>query len=94
MKRIALIALLLLGSLVGARADHDVYSSTSGHPRGDAVLQADTMNCTIMLAAPQNGVPTSATTRIACSAVADASVTRCTNARRVRISIPTPMSPA
>jgi hypothetical protein len=59
MKRIALIVLLLLGSLVGARADHDVYSSTSGHPRGDAVLQADTMNCTMMLGAPQNGVPTS-----------------------------------
>jgi hypothetical protein len=55
----ALVAVLLLGSVAGAQADHDVYSSTSGHPRGDAVLQADTSNCTMMFGAPLNGVPTS-----------------------------------
>jgi hypothetical protein len=59
MKRIALIAVLLLGIAVGAKADHDVYSSTSGRPRGDAVLQADTSACTMMLGAPLNGAPTS-----------------------------------
>jgi len=41
MKRIALIAVMLIGSVVGAKADRDIWSSTSGHPRGDAALQAD-----------------------------------------------------
>ena len=59
MKRIVLITLMLLASVAGARADHDVYTNVTRHPRGDAVLQADTSNCTLMLGAPQNGVPTS-----------------------------------
>ena len=59
MKRIALIAVMLIGGVVGAQADHDVYTNVAKHPRGDAVLQADTSDCTGLLGAPQNGVPTS-----------------------------------
>ena len=61
MKRIVLVAMILLGSVLGAHADHDVYDNITKHPRGDDVLQADTMSCTMMLGAPQNGVPTSRT---------------------------------
>ena len=59
MKRIALIAVMLIGSVAGAQADRDIWSSTSGHPRGDAVLQADISACNMTLDAPQNGEPTS-----------------------------------
>ena len=59
MKRIVLIAVMLTGSAVGAQADRDIWSSTSGHSRGDAVLPADISTCNMMLGAPQNGVPTS-----------------------------------
>jgi hypothetical protein len=59
MKRIVLVTMLLLGSAVGAQADQDIWSSTSGRPLGDAALHADTSACSMMLGAPQNGVPTS-----------------------------------
>lgn len=41
MKRIVLIAVMLIGSMVGAQADRDIWSGTRGHSRGDAVLKAD-----------------------------------------------------
>jgi len=59
MKRIVLGVALLLGSVVAAQADRDIWTSTSGHRRGDAVLQADISTCSMLLGAPQNGVPTS-----------------------------------
>lgn len=59
MKRLSLIAMLLLGSALNAHADQDVYTDTARHPRGDAVLQADTNDCSAQLGAPQNGTPTS-----------------------------------
>src|ERR1700759_4324424 len=59
MRRIALIAVLLVGSVIGAQADQDIWSSTSGHPRGDAVLNIDISACSADLGAPLNGVPTS-----------------------------------
>jgi hypothetical protein len=59
MKRLGLIALLLLGGALNAYADNDVYRDTSRRPRGDDVLQADTSYCSQMLGAPQNGRPTS-----------------------------------
>jgi hypothetical protein len=59
MKRIALVTLILLGSVLGAQVDHDVYTNVTKHPRSDDVLQADTSACTTMHGAPQNGVPTS-----------------------------------
>ena len=58
-KRLTLVALLLVGGAVSAQADHDVYTNVTKHARGDDVLQADTSSCTQMLGAPQNGVPTS-----------------------------------
>ncbi len=43
MKRWSLVALLLLGSALSAQADNDVYNNITRHPRGDDVLQADTL---------------------------------------------------
>jgi hypothetical protein len=59
MKRLSLIAVLLLGGVLNAHADNDVYHTTTKHPRGDEALQADTSYCSQMLGAPQNGEPTS-----------------------------------
>lgn len=59
MKRMILVTAILLGSALAAQADHDVYDNMTKHPRSDDVLQADTSACTMMLGAPQNGVPTS-----------------------------------
>jgi|SRR5450756_723072 len=58
MKRLSMVALLLLGSALGARADNDVYNNIAKHPRGDDALQADTSTCSQMLGAPQNGSAT------------------------------------
>jgi hypothetical protein len=59
MKRIGLIAVLLLGGAVSAYADNDVYNNTTRHARSDDVLQADTSYCSQELGAPQSGTPTS-----------------------------------
>jgi hypothetical protein len=59
MKRLSLVALLLLGSALTAHADNDVYNNITKHPRSDNVLQADTSYCSQALGAPQSGTPTS-----------------------------------
>ena len=59
MKRLSLIAILLLGSALSAHADNSVYTNITKHPRSDAALQADGDYCSQMLGAPQNGEPTS-----------------------------------
>jgi hypothetical protein len=59
MKRLCLVAILLLGSALSASADNDIYNNITKYPRGDDALQADTSACTQMLGAPQNGAPTS-----------------------------------
>src|SRR5664279_1995871 len=59
MKRLVLVALLLLGGALSAHADNDIYSNTTRHRRSDAVLQADTSYCSEQLGAPQSGTPTS-----------------------------------
>ena len=59
MKRLALVALLLLGGAPNAQADNDIYNNITKQRRGDDVLQADTSYCSQTLGAPQNGVPTS-----------------------------------
>jgi hypothetical protein len=59
MKRIVLVTLLLVGGIVAAHADSDIYDNVAKTPRGDFELQADTAFCTQKLGAPQNGVPTS-----------------------------------
>jgi|SRR5665213_3643603 len=59
MKRLALVTLLLLGGMLGAQADNDVYTNVSKQKRGDGALQADTSYCSQLVGAPQNGTPTS-----------------------------------
>ena len=59
MKRLSLVALLLLGGALNAHADNDIYNDISKHGRGDDALQADTDYCSQTLGTPQNGTPTS-----------------------------------
>ena len=59
MKRLSLIAMLLLGGAINADADNDVYNNALKQPRGDDALHADTAMCDAQFGAPQNGVPTS-----------------------------------
>ena len=61
MKRLALIAVLLLGGALDARADNDIYDNIQKQARGDDALHADTAVCDQQLGAPQNGVPASRT---------------------------------
>jgi hypothetical protein len=59
MKRLGLTAVLLLGSVLSAHADNDIYNNVLKQPRGDDALHADNAVCDAQLGAPQNGVPTS-----------------------------------
>ena len=59
MKRLRLIAMLLLGGVLNAHADNDIYNNRLKQPRGDDALHADTAMCDQQLGAPQNGTPTS-----------------------------------
>ena len=59
MKCLSLVAALLLGGVLSAQADNDVYNNTLKQPRGNAALQVDTSDCSQMLGAPQNGTVTS-----------------------------------
>jgi hypothetical protein len=59
MKRLALIALLLLGGALSADADNDIYDNTMKQAGGDDALHGDTAVCDQQFGAPQNGVPTS-----------------------------------
>jgi hypothetical protein len=58
MKRPVLIAVLLLGGVLNAHADNDIYNNTMKQPRGDDALHADNAVCDQQFGAPQNGVPT------------------------------------
>lgn len=59
MKRLGLVAILLLNGVLNAYADNDIYNNITKHPRSDDVLQAGTGYCSQMLGAPQSGTPTS-----------------------------------
>src|SRR5450432_2885107 len=59
MKRLGLIAVLLLGGALNANADNDVYNNTMKQARGDDALQVDTAICDQQFGAPQNGTATS-----------------------------------
>jgi hypothetical protein len=59
MRRLGLVAILLLGGVLNAYADNDIYNNITKHPRSDDELQADTSYCSQMLGAPQSGTPTS-----------------------------------
>ena|ERR1700730_9232662 len=56
MKRLVLVAMLLLGGAMKARADNDIYNNALKQPRGDDALNADTAVCDAQFGAPQNGV--------------------------------------
>ena len=58
MKRLGLIAMLLLGSAIHAHADNDIYTNTLKQPRGDDALHADNAICNAQFGAPQNGTVT------------------------------------
>ena len=55
MKRIVLIAALLLGGMAAAQADNDIYNNTRKVERSDFELHADTAACDQEYGAPQNG---------------------------------------
>ena len=57
-KRLGLVALLLVGGAVSAQADRDVYTNVTKNHRGNDVLQVDTRYCNQMLGSPQIGEPT------------------------------------
>jgi hypothetical protein len=59
MKRLGLMTLLLLGSVLSAQADTDVYNNTFKHARNDDALQADTETCNEQFGTPDNGTVTS-----------------------------------
>ena len=59
MKRLALIAMLLLGGAINAHADNDIYNNILKQPRGDDALHADSAVCDAQFGAPQNGTATS-----------------------------------
>jgi hypothetical protein len=59
MKRLSLIAMLLLGGTLNAHADNDVYDNITKRLRGDDVLQVDTDDCSRTLGAPRSGTPAS-----------------------------------
>ena len=76
MKRLALVAVLLLGSALAAHADNDTYTNVLKAPRSDMELHADVDACAARYGAPQNGVPTSRSSSAAWPATAGASITR------------------
>jgi hypothetical protein len=59
MKRLGMIALLLLGSALNAHADNDVYNNTMKQAPGDDALHADNAISDQQFGAPQNGTPAS-----------------------------------
>ena len=59
MKRIVLVAAVLLGGMAAAHADKDIYNNTQKVPRGDFELHADTAACDQQYGAPKNGAVTS-----------------------------------
>jgi hypothetical protein len=60
MKRTILVAVLVLGAGLGARADNTVYTNTLKRPRGDVELHADGRYCDQRVGPDRNGVATSA----------------------------------
>jgi hypothetical protein len=61
MKRIALVAALLLAGAAAAHADVAHYTNMLKQPRGDDALHADGEYCDQRVGRDINGVPTSAT---------------------------------
>lgn len=60
MKRLGLIAVLLIGRAVSAHADTDIWNNILKQRRGDDALNVDSASCDAQFGAPQNGTATSA----------------------------------
>lgn len=59
MKRAIVAAMLLLGTVLSAKADNDTYVDNTRHGRGNDALNVDANTCNQMLGSPKNGQPTS-----------------------------------
>lgn len=59
MRRIFVVAALLAGGVLAAKADTDTYINVAKQPRGDYELQVATNACAQRYGMPQNGKPTS-----------------------------------
>ena len=59
MKRAAIVALLLMGGVLNAHADNDVWNPTTKYARSDAELHAASAACAQIYGAPDNGTETS-----------------------------------
>ncbi|QPF83313.1 hypothetical protein IC762_26900 [Bradyrhizobium genosp. L] len=59
MKRVSLMALLLVGGVAAAHADQDIWTNMLKQRRGDDALHVDHAYCDAQFGAPQNGSPTS-----------------------------------
>ena len=59
MKRVSLVALLLLGSAAAAHADSDVYNNMLKYARSDDELHMASADCAARFGAPDNGTVTS-----------------------------------
>ena len=78
MKRLSLIAMLLLGGTLNAHADNDVYDNITKSLRDDDVLQVDTDDCSRTLGAPRSGTPSIAgIQKLHARTGAGATATRC-----------------
>jgi len=60
MKRLALVAVLLLGGAIAAHADVSHYTNLLKQPRSDDVLHADAEYCNQRVGRDLNGAPTTA----------------------------------
>jgi hypothetical protein len=58
-KNLGLVAVSLLGGVLNAHADNDIYTNALKQARGNDALHVDTETCSQMLGAPQNGTVTS-----------------------------------
>lgn len=58
MKRIFLVAILLVGGALSAHADNDTWTDMTRHSRSDDVLHADIDSCEQRVGPNLNGVPT------------------------------------
>jgi len=59
MKHAAIVALFLIGGVLNAHADNDVWNTTTKYPRSDTELHAASADCAERFGAPDNGTETS-----------------------------------
>lgn len=55
MKHAVIVGLVLIGSVLSAHADNDVYNPTTKYARSDAALHAASEDCAQKFGAPDNG---------------------------------------